>query len=39
VLHHQPQLEVATGRTVGVEALVRWAHPTRGLLFPGDFLP
>ena len=26
-------------RTVGVEALVRWAHPTRGLLVPGDFLP
>jgi diguanylate cyclase (GGDEF)-like protein len=39
VLHHQPQLDVATGRTVGVEALVRWAHPVRGLLAPGDFLP
>ena len=39
MLHFQPQLDVATGRTVGVEALVRWAHPTRGLLFPGDFLP
>jgi diguanylate cyclase (GGDEF)-like protein len=39
VLHHQPQLDVATGATVGVEALVRWQHPVRGLLGPGDFLP
>ncbi|WP_369137528.1 putative bifunctional diguanylate cyclase/phosphodiesterase [Modestobacter versicolor] len=38
VLHHQPQVDVATGRTVGVEALVRWAHPTRGLLGPAEFL-
>ena len=39
VLHHQPQVDVATGRTVGVEALVRWVHPTRGLLQPLEFLP
>jgi diguanylate cyclase len=39
VLHHQPQLDVATGSTVGVEALVRWMHPVRGLLGPGEFLP
>jgi diguanylate cyclase (GGDEF)-like protein len=39
VLHHQPQVDVATGRTVGVEALVRWAHPVRGLLGPAQFLP
>jgi diguanylate cyclase len=39
VLHHQPQVDIATGRTVGVEALVRWAHPTRGLLGPAEFLP
>jgi diguanylate cyclase (GGDEF)-like protein len=38
VLHHQPQVDIATGRTLGVEALVRWAHPTRGLLTPADFL-
>jgi diguanylate cyclase (GGDEF)-like protein len=39
VLHHQPQLDIATGAAVGVEALVRWAHPVRGLLGPGEFLP
>jgi len=39
VLHHQPQVDVQTGRTVGVEALVRWAHPVRGLLGPAEFLP
>ncbi|MFW3171172.1 putative bifunctional diguanylate cyclase/phosphodiesterase [Geodermatophilus sp. CPCC 206100] len=39
VLHHQPQVDVVTGRTVGVEALVRWAHPVRGLLGPAEFLP
>jgi diguanylate cyclase len=39
VLHHQPQLDIADGRVVGVECLVRWAHPGRGLLLPGEFLP
>ena len=39
VLHHQPQLDVATGEVVGVEALLRWQHPERGLLGPGEFLP
>jgi diguanylate cyclase (GGDEF)-like protein len=39
VLHHQPQVDVATGTTLGVEALVRWAHPVRGLLGPAEFLP
>ncbi len=39
VLHYQPKAEIATGAVRGVEALVRWAHPRRGLLMPADFLP
>jgi diguanylate cyclase len=38
VLHYQPKVEIATGRLGGVEALVRWRHPTRGLLGPSEFL-
>jgi diguanylate cyclase len=39
VVHFQPKLELATGRVVGAEALVRWQHPTRGLVYPDAFLP
>jgi diguanylate cyclase len=39
VLHYQPQRDVATGKTTALEALVRWQHPTRGLLYPDAFLP
>ncbi|SDE92419.1 diguanylate cyclase/phosphodiesterase [Blastococcus fimeti] len=39
VLHHQPQLDIADGRVVGVECLVRWMHPDRGLVPPMEFLP
>jgi diguanylate cyclase (GGDEF)-like protein/PAS domain S-box-containing protein len=38
-LVYQPQVEIATGRITGVEALVRWRHPTRGVLGPGVFIP
>ena len=38
-LHFQPQHQLADGRLVGTEALVRWQHPGRGLLLPGEFLP
>jgi EAL domain-containing protein (putative c-di-GMP-specific phosphodiesterase class I) len=37
-LYFQPELELATGLIVGMEALIRWRHPTRGLLQPADFL-
>src|SRR5665811_2083094 len=39
VLHYQPKVDLATGKIDGVEALVRWRHPTRGLLQPGSFMP
>lgn len=38
-LYYQPVLHLATGAVVGVEALVRWRHPTRGLLLPAEFIP
>ena len=38
VLYYQPQIEIATGRVIGVEALVRWQHPERGLIFPDNFI-
>jgi len=37
-LHYQPRVHLASGELVGVEALLRWNHPERGLLTPGDFL-
>ncbi|GAA0797403.1 putative bifunctional diguanylate cyclase/phosphodiesterase [Spirilliplanes yamanashiensis] len=38
-LHYQPTIDLADGSIVGFEALVRWHHPTRGLVNPGDFIP
>lgn len=39
VLHYQPEVDLRTGTVLAVEALVRWNHPTRGLLMPHSFLP
>lgn len=39
VLHYQPMIEIATRRIVGAEALIRWKHPVRGLMGPGEFIP
>jgi diguanylate cyclase (GGDEF)-like protein len=39
VLHYQPQIDLAAGRVVGAEALLRWNKPGLGLVMPGEFLP
>ncbi|MDS4056951.1 MAG: CHASE2 domain-containing protein, partial [Candidatus Contendobacter sp.] len=38
-LHYQPQMDLRQGRIVGVEALLRWRHPQRGMIPPPDFIP
>lgn len=39
VLHYQPVVDLRTNAVVGAEALLRWQHPTRGIVAPGDFVP
>ena len=38
-VHYQPEVSLMTGKVVGYEALVRWEHPKRGMVMPGEFLP
>lgn len=38
-LHYQPKINIATGEVTGVEALIRWTHPTLGKVSPGQFIP
>jgi len=38
-LLYQPQVEIASGRITGIEALLRWQHPVQGVVRPGDFIP
>jgi diguanylate cyclase (GGDEF)-like protein/PAS domain S-box-containing protein len=38
-LYYQPKVNMRSGEVVGLEALIRWNHPTRGLVYPGEFLP
>jgi len=38
VIHYQSKVDLETGKVIGAEALVRWQHPERGLLFPGQFI-
>lgn len=39
VLYYQPKVNMKTGETVGLEALIRWNHPINGVMAPGEFLP
>lgn len=39
VLHYQPKVDGKSGELVGIEALVRWQHPQRGLIYPAEFIP
>ncbi len=39
LLHFQPKVRISTGEVIGVEALVRWQHPTKGIVYPDDFVP
>jgi EAL domain-containing protein (putative c-di-GMP-specific phosphodiesterase class I) len=39
LLYYQPQIDLASKKVVGVEALIRWQHPQKGLILPKDFIP
>ncbi|WP_413167657.1 diguanylate cyclase domain-containing protein [Capilliphycus salinus ALCB114379] len=39
IIHYQPQIELSTGKIIGLEALIRWCHPRLGVIYPHRFLP
>lgn len=39
LLHYQPQVDIQTGKVIGVEALIRWKHPSKGMISPAQFIP
>jgi diguanylate cyclase (GGDEF)-like protein/PAS domain S-box-containing protein len=39
ILYYQPRIDLASGKMCGLEALIRWRHPVRGMVMPGDFIP
>jgi len=39
ILHYQPQVDIETGQIIGMEALVRWQHPDKGMVSPNEFIP
>ncbi len=39
VLYYQPRVDLNSQKIIGAEALIRWQHPTRGMLYPGEFIP
>jgi diguanylate cyclase (GGDEF)-like protein len=39
ILHYQPRFDLASGQVLGMEALIRWRHPERGMVSPGEFIP
>jgi EAL domain-containing protein (putative c-di-GMP-specific phosphodiesterase class I) len=38
-LHYQPKLDLSSGKITGVEALIRWEHPEKGMVSPNEFIP
>lgn len=39
ILYYQPQVDMVSGKVAGLEALIRWDHPERGIIYPGEFIP